>query len=73
MPVARKVFLAVYDLFGRKVATRVNEVKQRGRHEVEFDGSGIASGVYFYRMQARQIDGGQAGSFVETKKLLLVR
>ena len=57
--------LRVYDVLGREVATLVNEVKQAGRYTVQFDGSGLASGVYMYRLQA--------GNFVEVKKLVLVR
>jgi hypothetical protein len=33
----------------------------------------VPSGIYFYRLQARQIDGGQAGEYVETKKMILLR
>ncbi|MGA9118492.1 MAG: T9SS type A sorting domain-containing protein, partial [Bacteroidota bacterium] len=50
----------VFDLLGREVATLVNEVKQPGTYSVQFDGSHLASGVYFYRLQA--------GTFVDTKK-----
>jgi photosystem II stability/assembly factor-like uncharacterized protein len=57
--------LTVYDLFGREVATLVNERKAPGRYMVQFDGSGLASGVYFYRLQA--------GDFVQTRTLLLLR
>jgi hypothetical protein len=59
------VTLKVYDVLGREVATLVNERKTPGSYSVRFDASGLASGVYFYRLQA--------GSFAETKKLLLLR
>ncbi len=55
----------VFDLLGREVATLVNEVKQPGTYTVSFDGSSLASGVYLYRLQT--------GTYVETKKLLLLR
>ena len=64
-PVVSQVHLAVYDLLGREVATLVNEKKEPGTYEVQFDASGLASGMYLYRMQA--------GNFLETKKLLLLR
>ncbi len=59
------VTLKVYDILGRELAVLVDERKAPGRYIVQFDGSGLASGVYAYRLQA--------GSFVETKKLLLLR
>jgi hypothetical protein len=55
----------VIDMLGREVATLVNEVKEPGTYTVEFRASSLASGVYFYRLQA--------GTYVETKKLLLLR
>ena len=57
--------LKVYDLLGREVATLVNEVKQRGTYTVRWDALVVASGVYFYRLQA--------GRYVETRKLVLTR
>lgn len=57
--------LKVYDVLGREVATLVNEVKQPGEHSVTWDAQGMATGVYFYKLQA--------GNFVQTKKLLLLR
>lgn len=48
-----------------EVATLVNKEKPVGRYEVEFDAIGLPSGIYFYRLQA--------GSFAETKKMVLLR
>jgi M6 family metalloprotease-like protein len=65
LPKASHVRLTVYDILGRQVSVLVNEKKEAGVHEVKFHGSNLASGVYFYRMQA--------GDFVQTRKLCLVR
>jgi hypothetical protein len=62
---ASKTRLVVFDLLGRQVATLVNEVKPPGSYEITFDGSGLSSGVYFYRLTA--------GNFVETRRMLLMR
>jgi len=64
------VTLKVYDILGNEVATLVNEYKPAGNYEVDFNshsdkGQNLSSGVYFYRLQA--------GSFVETKKMILLR
>jgi photosystem II stability/assembly factor-like uncharacterized protein len=59
------VKLVVYDITGREVTTLVNETKQPGNYKVTFDGSSYASGVYIYRIEA--------GSFVEVKKMVLVK
>lgn len=60
-----RVTLKVYDVLGREVATLVNEIKPPGSYEVTWDASGMASGTYFYRLQA--------GEFVQTRKLLYLR
>ena len=65
IPSRSMVTLSVHTLFGQRVATLVNGFVEPGYHDVKFDGSRLATGVYYYRIQA--------GSFVETKKLLLVR
>jgi hypothetical protein len=65
LPIASHVSLAVYDVLGREVSVLVNERKVPGSYEIKFDGSNLASGVYFYRLQA--------GSYLNTKKLLLLR
>lgn len=59
------VALKVYDLLGREVSTLVNEEKAPGIYEVKFDGINLPSGVYFYRLQA--------GSYSQTKKLILMK
>ncbi len=61
----RFVTLQVYDVLGKEVATLVNGIQSAGLHTVRFDGSSLRSGVYFYRIQA--------GSFVDTKKLILLK
>ena len=65
LPQRSSVTLTVYNTLGELVATLVNGSQDAGYHEAKFDGSNLASGVYFYRIQA--------GSFIQSKKLLLVR
>lgn len=64
-PVSSHQSLKVYDVLGNEVATLVNEFKPAGTYEVDFDASSLSSGVYFYKLQA--------DSFVETKKMLLLK
>lgn len=59
------VTLTVHDMLGREVATLVNEEKQPGTYTVNWNAKGLASGMYLYNLQA--------GDFVATKKLLLLR
>ncbi|HRK00747.1 MAG TPA: T9SS type A sorting domain-containing protein, partial [Ignavibacteria bacterium] len=59
------VTLKVFDNSGRELKTLVNEYKEAGYYKSVFDGSGLASGVYFYKLTA--------GDFVHTKKLSLVK
>jgi hypothetical protein len=61
----RNVDLRVYDLLGRQMAVLVNEREAPGTYEVSFDGSNLASGVYIYRLTA--------GSFVQSRKMLLIK
>jgi hypothetical protein len=65
LPARSPVTLSVYNTLGQQVSTLVNENQEAGYHDVKFDGSNLASGVYFYRLQA--------GDFVQTKKLLILR
>jgi hypothetical protein len=62
---SENVSLKVFDVLGKEVATLVNEKLNAGSYEARFDASGLASGVYLYKLQA--------GSFSSTKKMLLVR
>ncbi len=66
------VSLKVYDVLGREIETIVNEEKPAGFYRVEFDGSKLASGIYFYRIEAVPI-GRQAGDFIQTRKMLLIK
>ncbi len=59
------VSLKVYDVLGKEVAALVNEEKKPGTYEVKFDGSRLSSGIYFYRIKT--------GSFVQTKKMVLLK
>ncbi len=65
IPATSKVVLTVYDVLGRQVANLVDEVQQPGSHQVIWDGSDVTSGIYFYQIQA--------GNFMETKKMVLLR
>jgi hypothetical protein len=65
LPSRSNVMLTVFNTLGQLVATLVNETQDAGYHDARFDGSGVASGVYFYRIQA--------GTFVQAKKFLLLR
>jgi len=70
LPVSSDVTLNVYDILGNEIATLVDEYKPARRYEVEFsghsdEGQNLSSGVYFYRLQA--------GDFVQTKKMILLK
>ena len=59
------VTVKVYDVLGSEVATLINEEKPIGSYEIEFDATTLPSSIYFYRLQA--------GAFVETKKMVLMK
>jgi photosystem II stability/assembly factor-like uncharacterized protein len=65
IPNSEFVTLRVYDVLGIEVATLVNEDKSTGSYEIHFNATELSSGVYFYKLQA--------GNFVETKKMLLLK
>jgi photosystem II stability/assembly factor-like uncharacterized protein len=65
IPQAQAVTLKVYDVVGREVATLVNGPMQPGSYSVQWNGAGVASGVYLYTLSTE--------SFVQTKKMLLIK
>jgi hypothetical protein len=65
LPVSSHVDLSIYNLLGHKIATLVSEKQPAGTFNVSWDASGLASGVYLYRLRA--------GNYSETKKLILLR
>ena len=71
-PGSMRVRLAVFDVLGREVAVLVDENKAPGNHTVQFNATGLASGVYLYRMTVED-PSGSAQVYKETRKLLLLR
>ncbi|MFC2119710.1 aryl-sulfate sulfotransferase [Bacteroidota bacterium] len=65
------VELRIYDILGKEVFILINKEQNTGRYKVEFDASELTSGIYFYRLQVYAP--GRAGSFVETKKMILLK
>jgi hypothetical protein len=66
------VKLSVYNLVGEEVNVLVSGQVDAGFYETEFDATALPSGIYFYRLQVYPANGG-AGSFVETKKMVLMK
>lgn len=60
-----KAIIKFYDVLGREIRTLVNEDKPAGNHTVEFNASGLASGVYIYQLRA--------GDYLNSKKMLMVK
>lgn len=65
VPKQSNVTLTIYDALGREVTTLISEEESIGNYSIEFNAAYLSSGIYFYRLQA--------GSFAETKKLILLR
>jgi hypothetical protein len=65
IPKQSHVTIKVFDILGREVTTLVNEEKNVGNYEVKFNSKKIASGIYFYRIQA--------GDFLSTKKMTVLK
>jgi len=69
LPTSSLVTIKVYDVLGRELKTLINERQVAGEHSVRFDGSGLPSGVYFYRTEAVSV----GERIVDVKKMLLVK
>jgi hypothetical protein len=65
LPERFHVTLTIYNMLGQQVGTLVQGEQEAGYHEAVFDASGLASGVYLYRLQA--------GDFVEAKKFVVLK
>ncbi len=65
IPEKSEVTLKIYNVLGELVASPINDVRTAGKYSIEFDGKNLSSGVYYYELRA--------GSFVETKKMVLVK
>jgi hypothetical protein len=59
------IILKVFDVLGNEIETLVDEEKTAGSYDVDFDAVTLPSGTYFYRLQA--------GSYIETKKMILIK
>ncbi|MDI6802807.1 MAG: T9SS type A sorting domain-containing protein [Bacteroidota bacterium] len=77
LPSRSHVLLKVFNTLGQEVATLVNEEQSVGYHSVNFNASsasgGLSSGMYFYRLIAKASSSGQAGTYVEIKKMVIVK
>jgi len=67
------VTIKVYDVLGREVITLLNEEKPVGNYEVEFNATDLPSGIYFYQLRVGDPSTSSGQSFVETKKMVLLR
>ncbi|MFZ4621084.1 MAG: FlgD immunoglobulin-like domain containing protein, partial [Bacteroidota bacterium] len=70
VPVRSNVAISIFNILGQKVATIVNDMHEAGAHRAtwngkDFSGKTVASGIYFYQMQA--------GSFEQVKKMMLMK
>ena len=65
IPSTEFINLTVYNVIGIEIATLINEEKPTGNYKIKFDGSGLSSGIYFYKFTA--------GDFVKTKKMTFIK
>lgn len=65
IPASSNVIIEIYNILGKLITTLVNKNQEPGSYKVYFDAGGLSNGIYYYRIQA--------GSFTETKKMLLLK
>jgi hypothetical protein len=68
-----QVSLKVFDILGREIATLVNSFCQAGSYQITFNASHLSSGIYFYQLRADAASPGSAQSFVQTRKMILMK
>jgi len=71
LPNSSNVTLRVYDILGNFVSELVNRTLGSGRHVFQFNSDGLSSGIYLYKLEAKEIDG--KSSFVNVKKMILLK
>ena len=65
IPTGALVQIKIYDILGKEISMILNEFKSPGNYSIEFNGSNLASGVYFYQLKS--------GNFVQTRKMILIK
>ncbi len=65
LPEKTNTKISVYNLLGQKVKELLNEIRDAGIHTINFDGNGLPSGIYFYKIEA--------GKYTDTKKMILMK
>jgi len=73
LPIKAQVELVIYNTLGESVMQLVNEEKETGKYTVEFNATNLPSGIYFYKLQAGSPSTSSGQSFVETRKMVLLK
>lgn len=73
LPEKSAVVLKIYNVLGELVGVPVNEIRNTGKHSVEFDGINLPSGVYYYELKAGNPSASSGQGFTETKKMVLIK
>lgn len=73
IPFTASVRLEVYNAAGQQVALLVDQTQSAGEYDAQFDGKSLSSGVYFYRLTAKNLDAPQSQPFVLTKRMTMMK